>query len=41
VLERSEDPTLIGGIVMRIGDNTIDGSIRGRLNEIERRLVQD
>lgn len=40
VLERKQDPTLIGGIVTRIGDNTIDGSIRGRLNEVERQLLQ-
>lgn len=39
VLERREDPTLIAGFVTRIGDNTIDGSVRGRLVEIERQLV--
>jgi F-type H+-transporting ATPase subunit delta len=39
VLERREDPTLIAGFVTRIGDNTIDGSVRGRLSEIERQLV--
>jgi F-type H+-transporting ATPase subunit delta len=40
VLERKQDPSLIGGIVTRIGDNTIDGSVRGRLNEVERQLLQ-
>lgn len=39
VLQRKHDPSLIGGIVTRIGDNTIDGSIRGQLDEIERRLL--
>lgn len=39
VLERKEDPSLIAGFVTRIGDNTIDGSVRGRLDEIERQLV--
>ena len=39
VLERREDPSLIAGFVTRIGDNTIDGSLRGRLTEIERQLV--
>ena len=39
VLERREDSTLIAGFVTRIGDNTIDGSLRGRLNEIERQLI--
>ena len=39
VIERRQDPSLIGGVVTRIGDNTIDGSVRGRLTEIERQLV--
>ena len=39
VLTRQQDPSLIGGVVTRIGDNTIDGSIKGKLAEIERRLL--
>jgi F-type H+-transporting ATPase subunit delta len=39
ILERQEDPSLLGGIVTRIGDNIIDGSIKGRLHELERRLL--
>ncbi|HEX9620116.1 MAG TPA: F0F1 ATP synthase subunit delta [Polyangiaceae bacterium] len=39
-LERREDPSLIAGIVTRIGDLVIDGSVRGRLQGIERRLLQ-
>lgn len=38
VIERRVDPTLIAGVVTRIGDNTIDGSVRGRLTQIERVL---
>lgn len=38
VIERREDPSLIAGVVTRVGDHTIDGSIRGRLAELERRL---
>jgi F-type H+-transporting ATPase subunit delta len=38
VIERRQDPALIAGVVTRIGDNTIDGSVRGRLGEIERSL---
>jgi F-type H+-transporting ATPase subunit delta len=38
VLERREDPSLIAGVVTRIGDNTIDGSLRGQLEQLERRL---
>jgi len=37
-LDRKQDPSLIAGVVTRIGDNTIDGSVKGRLAEIERQL---
>jgi F-type H+-transporting ATPase subunit delta len=39
VLERKEDPDLIAGVVTRIGDQTVDGSLRGRLDAIERQLL--
>jgi len=39
VLDRREDPSLIAGVVTRIGDNTIDGSLRGRLDALERTLL--
>lgn len=39
VLERSEEPSLLGGAVARVGDVVIDGSLRGRLEETERTLV--
>jgi F-type H+-transporting ATPase subunit delta len=39
IIEQEEDPTLIGGIVVRVGDNTYDGSIKGRLEELERQLL--
>ena len=39
VLERREDPTLIGGVVTRIGDHTIDGSLKGRLAALQRQLL--
>jgi F-type H+-transporting ATPase subunit delta len=38
VLERKQDPTLIAGVITRIGDNTIDGSVRGKLDQLERQL---
>ncbi len=37
-IDRQEDPSLIAGVITRIGDNTIDGSVKGRLAEIERQL---
>ena len=39
VLERSTDPTLIAGVVTRIGDHTIDGSVKGRLEALEHQLL--
>jgi F-type H+-transporting ATPase subunit delta len=38
LLDRREDPSLIAGVVTRIGDNTIDASLRGQLETLERRL---
>jgi F-type H+-transporting ATPase subunit delta len=37
-IDRQTDPSLIAGVVTRIGDNTIDGSVKGRLADIERQL---
>jgi F-type H+-transporting ATPase subunit delta len=40
VVERRQDPSLIAGVVTQIGDNTIDGSLSGRLRDLERQLMQ-
>jgi F-type H+-transporting ATPase subunit delta len=39
VLERREDPALLGGVITRIGDRVIDGSVRGRLDALARQLL--
>ena len=39
VLETSVDPAIIGGVVAQIGDDVIDGSVRGRLERLRRRLI--
>jgi F-type H+-transporting ATPase subunit delta len=36
---RSVDPDLIGGIVLKAGSLRVDGSVRGRLERLERELV--
>src|SRR5512145_1318536 len=41
LLERSCDPSLLGGIVTRIGDHVVDASLRGRFEELERRLSEN
>jgi F-type H+-transporting ATPase subunit delta len=38
-LETQVDPSLLGGIVVRVGDRMIDGSVRGRLERLRNQLV--
>ena len=33
------DPSLLGGLVVRIGDRLIDGSVRGRLERLRNQLI--
>jgi F-type H+-transporting ATPase subunit delta len=40
VLDQSVDDSLLGGLVVRIGSHVVDGSIKGRLIEFERRLAR-
>jgi F-type H+-transporting ATPase subunit delta len=39
VLKPKVDPTIIGGLIIKIGDELIDGSIRGKLEALKRELV--
>jgi F-type H+-transporting ATPase subunit delta len=39
VIDRREDPSLIAGVVTRIGDMVIDGSLRARLDEMMTALL--
>jgi F-type H+-transporting ATPase subunit delta len=39
-LSRRVDPGVVGGIVLRIGDNLIDASVRGRLDGLRLALRQ-
>lgn len=38
VLQREVDPQLLAGIVTRVGDTVIDGSLRARLDELKQDL---
>jgi F-type H+-transporting ATPase subunit delta len=38
VMESRIDPSILGGLVIRVGDRLIDGSTRNRLEELGRRL---
>lgn len=39
VAQHRVDPSLLGGIVARVGDQLIDASVRGRLEALKRRLA--
>ncbi|MGE3271666.1 MAG: F0F1 ATP synthase subunit delta [Chloroflexota bacterium] len=39
VLEEHVDPSILGGVIAQVGDNVIDGSIRGRLERLRRTLT--
>ncbi|HEY9712023.1 MAG TPA: ATP synthase F1 subunit delta [Chroococcales cyanobacterium] len=38
-LEVKVDPSLIGGVILRLGDHVIDGSLKGKLANLERSLM--
>lgn len=38
VMESRVDPSILGGLVIRVGDRLIDGSTRTRLQELSKRL---
>jgi F-type H+-transporting ATPase subunit delta len=38
-VELAVDPALLGGVVVRMGDRLIDGSVRGRLERLRSRLT--
>ena len=38
-LEVEVDPSLLGGLVVRVGDRLIDGSVRGRLERLRNQLI--
>jgi F-type H+-transporting ATPase subunit delta len=35
------DPALLGGVVARIGSAVYDGSLRGQLQQLQRRLTEE
>lgn len=39
-LVKREDPSIIGGVVARVGDKVFDGSIKARLGELEQELLE-
>jgi F-type H+-transporting ATPase subunit delta len=38
-IEARVDPSILGGVIAQVGDDVIDGSVRGRLDRLRRRLT--
>jgi F-type H+-transporting ATPase subunit delta len=41
VLDVNEDPEIIGGVVVRVGDQIIDGSVKTKLQALKQRLERE
>ncbi len=41
VISLTVDPSLIGGLVVQVGDDVYDASVRNRLEQVRRRLVEE
>jgi F-type H+-transporting ATPase subunit delta len=39
VMQTHVDPSILGGVIARVGDEVIDGSVRYRLNALQQRLL--
>ena len=39
-IEKRVDPAILGGLVLRIGDVIVDGSLRSRIDQLRARLTQ-
>jgi F-type H+-transporting ATPase subunit delta len=39
ILEKKVDPSILGGVIARIGDRLVDGSIAGQLESLRRELT--
>jgi len=38
-MQTTVDPSILGGVIARVGDTLLDGSVRGRLETLRRRLM--
>jgi len=41
IMQSHVDPAILGGVIARVGDSIIDGSVRYRLSVLEQRLMND
>lgn len=40
IMEFAEDPAIIGGVIARVGDLVLDGSVRTQLNSLKETLIR-
>jgi F-type H+-transporting ATPase subunit delta len=40
LLTRKQDPSIIGGVITRMGDRVLDGSLKTRLGELQDQLLE-
>lgn len=40
IMQTRVDPSILGGVIARVGDEVIDGSVRYRLSALQRRLLE-
>jgi F-type H+-transporting ATPase subunit delta len=40
ILKLEVDPSLIGGLIVQVGDDVFDASIRNRLEQLRQRLIE-
>ena len=41
VIVRKTDPSLIAGVLTRVGDMVFDGTVKNRLDELRQRMLED
>ena len=41
LMERRVDPSILGGLIVRINHIVLDGSLRGQLNRLRQELVEE
>ena len=40
ILQMSIDPSLVGGLVVQVGDQVFDASVQNRLEKLRQRLIE-
>ncbi len=41
ILEKKEDPAIVGGLITQLGDTVFDGSVRTQLQQLREQLLSE